>query len=586
MQLPRGKLAKFARELIDQCMVSRVDRANQNTMMTNYALCGGEDSIRTASFNKTYAYLDDLQSLLYSPVSLRFHIGDADNPNVLEEAKGRAASTKLRRAERRSETDTLISDAVWWSLVKGKTHIKSAYKRSMLHTALVQPDMFGVRHENHGKLDEDMEAFCQSIPLSFEQLTRMVWNRPDRKELLRKAEQFASPVNLGTQQAQRQIVTGGLYPLQPSGSGQPSQARGVVDWMSAPKPMIDPQVHARMVEMFELWVWDDAREDWTTLQLIGDNLLILGENQLINAFAWDTDAKETNPELKGHHPFNEFCVNPIDGYYWGRSEVLNVAMLQEMLSARIDGINRKIKKIEDPSYKASGVAGSNQNALVRFKKPGGYWADTNPNAKLELDAHELPEVLIGWVHEIERMFDEMGGLPPTARGHGDAGVRSHAHAETLVRMFSPRFKDRALLAERSVEGTGGLHLDMFKAHDSKKLIAWVPKDIAGPQGLPPNELIPPPAKNLVAVPFAWTDLDEDAALTVDSHSSSPAFSAEAKALTFDLLKVGAMSPEEVVERSDVSDPEELVAGIQRRSIARAEAAQQAEALKLATHGKK
>ena len=61
MQLPRGKLARFARELIDQCMVSRVDRANQNTMMTNYALCGGEDSIRTASFNKTYAYLDDLQ---------------------------------------------------------------------------------------------------------------------------------------------------------------------------------------------------------------------------------------------------------------------------------------------------------------------------------------------------------------------------------------------------------------------------------------------------------------------------------------------------------------------------------------------
>ena len=365
----------------------------------------------------------------------------------------------------------------------------------MLHTALVQPDMFGVRHENHGKLDEDMEAFCQSIPLSFEQLTRMVWNRPDRRELLRKAEQFASPVNLGTQQAQRQIVTGGLYPLQPSGSGQPSQARGVVDWMSAPKPMVDPQVHARMVEMFELWVWDDAREDWTTLQLIGDDLLILGQNQLINAFAWDTDAKETNPELKGHHPFNEFCVNPIDGYYWGRSEVLNVAMLQEMLSARIDGINRKIKKIEDPSYKASGVAGSNQNALTRFKKPGGYWADTNPNAKLEQDEHDLPNVLIGWVHEIERMFDEMGGLPPTARGHGDAGVRSHAHAETLVRMFSPRFKDRALLAERSVEGIGGLHLDMHKAHDPKKLLAWVPKDIAGPQGLPPNELIPPPAKN-------------------------------------------------------------------------------------------
>src|ERR1700677_2296787 len=222
MILPRNKLAKFAREMIDQCMVSRADRTNQNAMMTNSALCGGEDSTRAASYNKVYAYLDNLQSLLYSPVSLRFHIGDDDNPNVLEMAKGRAASSKLRRAERRSDTDTLISDAMWWSLVKGKTHVKSAYKRGMLHTSLVQPEMFGVRNEAHGKLDEDMEAFCHVMPITLEQLPRMVWNRNNRYEILRKARQFASPANLGTQQAQRQIVTGGLYPFQPSGSAQPN----------------------------------------------------------------------------------------------------------------------------------------------------------------------------------------------------------------------------------------------------------------------------------------------------------------------------------------------------------------------------
>ena len=64
MIIPKKKLENFVRELIDQCMISRTDRTNQNALMTNYALCGGEDPQRSALYNKTYAYLDDLQSLL------------------------------------------------------------------------------------------------------------------------------------------------------------------------------------------------------------------------------------------------------------------------------------------------------------------------------------------------------------------------------------------------------------------------------------------------------------------------------------------------------------------------------------------
>ena len=56
-------------------------------------------------------------------------------------------------------------------------------------------------------------------------------------------------------------------------------------------------------------------------------------------------------------------------------------------------------------------------------------------------------------------------------------------------------------------------------------------------------------------------------------------------LHFDLLKVGAESKDELVEHVDVSDPEELQAGIMRRDIAAAEAQKQAEAMKLLS-GKK
>jgi len=568
MIIPTTNLESFARDLRDQCNVSRVDRINQNAMMTNYALCGGEDSQRTALYNKTYAYLDDLASLLYSPVSLRFHIGDPDVPNILMNAKGRAAASKLRSIARKSDTDTRISEATWWGLVKGKALLKSAYKRDAFHSSLVQPENFGVRHENHNALDEDMEAFCHNMFISMEQFARMIWDRPDRDALLRKAQTYKQPSDGAPEDTQRQIVTGGLYPYQPTGSATPNNSRGIVDWMGSPRPSVDPKVMANMLELAELWVWNDKAEDWSTFQLIGDDLLIWPTKQHGNLFAYDKNTGQSNPELKGRHPFSEFCVNPMDGYFWGRSEILFVALLQEALNSRLDGINRIIKKIEDPSYKITGVAGVNQNALNRFKAPGGYWSDTGPNAKIEAETPKLPQELVAWIHEIERMFDEMGGLPPIARGHGDAGVRSHNHAETLVRMFSPRFKDRALLCERDVEGLGGTMLDMAKAHVSKKLVAWVPQDQAGEQAAKPDPFMPPPTPGQVAIWFQFSDLDEDCALTIDSHSSSPAFAAEAKALTFDLFKIGAMSAEDVLERSEVTDPQELMAGVERRALAK------------------
>ena len=57
---------------------------------------------------------------------------------------------------------------------------------------------------------------------------------------------------------------------------------------------------------------------------------------------------------------------------------------------------------------------------------------------------------------------------------------------------------------------------------------------------------------------------------------------------FDLAKIGAMSPADVVEHVDVSDPEALQMGILRRDIAKAKAMKEQEHLKLISHsgGKK
>jgi len=570
MRIPRSGLERFVREIADQCLVSQVERAQRGAYYKNFLLYGSDEPSMPAMYNKTFSYIDELTSLLFSPISLRFHIGDADLPNVVEDAKGRAAATRLRHMCRQSDTDNVISEAVLWALCKGKTLIKQTYKRNAFSPWLVQPEALGVLHENHGKLDEDMEAFVHTIPITTHQFTRMVSGRADAEALIRKAKRYMrKPDNIGDAGSAKQVIVGGLYPFQPAGSPNPNTSRGIVDWMGGPSPTLDPKVMSSIMLMHEVWIWDDQTEDWVTFQIIGDDMLLMGKTHMFNALAYNPASGLANPTLKGQHPFREFCPNPLDNYFWGRSEIVNVAMLQEGMNSRITGINKMLRMEEDPSMKFTGSTGVNQNALARYKKPGGYFVDQNPNAKIEKDKESVPGDVWVALHEYERMFDDMGGLPPIARGKGESGVRSQGHAETLVRMFSPRFKDRALLVERSVESLGALCLDLAKVHESKRIIAWVPEAAAGAEAQKPNPLIIPPAPGQVAVPFMFADLDEDMSLTIDAHSASPAFSAEARSTIYDLFKIGAASAEQVIEHVDAPDPEGLIAGVQRRAAEKA-----------------
>lgn len=589
MRIPRKDVGRFVREIADQCMSSRIDRTNRGLFFQQYASTGSSDPGTPAMFNKTYASIDDLDSLLFSPVSLRFHISDNDIPNIVNEAKCRAAASKIRHFCRQSDSDTLISQAVGSGLVKGIGLTKQLYKDEDFGAYLVEPENFGVFRENHNKLDKDMEAFSHSMLITRYQFERLIAGRPDEAELRKKARKYMRQATGGladTRGSAMNIVVGGIYPLQAAGQNTGANpSRGIVDWMSQPKPSLDPAVEAEMLDMQEVWIWDDERDDWATFQIIGSDILLLGRYQILNALAYDPNTGVSSPTLKGVHPFSLFCPNPIHGYFWGWSEIAKLIFLQEAINARIIGMNKMLRKQEDPSTKFVGSTGVNQMALSRFNKPGGYYTDSNPNAKIERDTTNVPQDLWMALHEYERMFDELMGIPPIAKGMGESGVRSAQHAETLVRMFSPRFKDRALLIERNVEEFGALTLDLARAHVKKKMIAWVPREAAGVEASDPAEdkFLIPPAKGLAPVYFTFADLPKDVSLTVDAHSSSPAFSAEAKGLAFDLLKVGAMSPLELIDHVDAPNPDELQAGIIRRDIAKAEAHAQEQKMKLLQH---
>ena len=119
MHIPSRDLESFARNLANICMSSRQARQNRGAFFDAYATSGSADNAAPAMFNKTYSSLDDLESLLFSPVALRFAITDPDLPNIVNESKNRVAAARIRKICRQTDSDNLISQAVGIALRKG-----------------------------------------------------------------------------------------------------------------------------------------------------------------------------------------------------------------------------------------------------------------------------------------------------------------------------------------------------------------------------------------------------------------------------------------------------------------------------------
>jgi hypothetical protein len=583
LRIPKRGLAGWCSEIVASCSASQHRRIDRGNYYNQLYLSGAIDG-STSTFNKTNVHISNLSSYLYSPVELRFSLKPEDPTQPDQRAMASGASSLLHRELRRGNVDMAIDDVTVQSLIKGKAFLQLLYTDTGFEPYVLMPELMGVLREDLPMLDRQ-EAFFFSTYLTPGQFELLVANHPDRDELLRKAKRYAMAPNQITApdniNVLKTIVQGGGWgtsPVRgPDQSANPN--RGIVDWLTAPEPQFAPEVLQSLLRLDEIWVQDAEMGDWTTLQTVGDDMVIEGKYIHRNLFAdpmYITDkellkrSKDTNP-LAGHHPFIEFCPNPIHNYFWGRSEVFNVALLQLALNARIDGINALLRRQEDPPYKFTGSKNINQTILAKLKKPGGFFSDSDPTAKVESLAPELPGDLWGDVHELERRFDEMGGFTATMQGRGEAGVRARAQAETLIRTGSPRFKTRALRIERAIEETGGLMLDTLKARYTRKVAAWAKPSAdelaAAPQSWWKNFWVAP-APGMKRIEFLMADIPPEWSVRVDSHSSSPAFSYESKELAFALAKSGAIGAEDLIMLTHPPHEEALALQAETREIAK------------------
>lgn len=593
MRIPSNqRTGSFAQEIFLQCTSSRPARLQRDATFRSLYLTGSDNG-GMATYNEIFPFIENLSSYLYSAVDLRFMIDSYGSASPKDRAMMRAASSEFHKEFRRGNTDMLLSDATAWSLIKGKSFIKNSWTSQGFKDFLVQPGAMGVLEENLTSLD-DQDAFCHTTYITPDRLWRMLSTNPDRDSLMRKAERYASKGTGGDSPDQdnnlRQIVIGGMQPFQVQGQG--SSARGQVNWMDAPAPQFSADVIASLIPVHELWIWDDEREnekegfdgEYTTIQFVGEDVVLFGDLTHRNLFSDQYDPanlqKKTKPTavnpLAGHHPYTEICPNQLDGYFWGLSEIFNVALLQKSIDARVNGINQMLRRQEDPPKFFSGTQGIKQSAYSIMKKAGGYLTDSNPGAKVQDLYPQLPEKLFESLHEFEAMFDRMAGVTPTMSGRGETGVRGGAHADALMKNASPRFKERALSVERQIESMGAKKLDMLKAHVPYTIDAWVSQEDAGIEGqVPPvNESLQPPVPDMISIQFTFYDLSDNCRVSVDSHSSSPAFSQENETRIYDSLKLGLVSPEYAIEHLNLPDSDSAIEALQKRKYEEAKFAKE------------
>jgi hypothetical protein len=539
LRIPKNKLdlEEWVEEVIDECLASSLERGLVYTRAAQYFYCGTH-SVQAAIYNKVKPFIEKLSGFLMQPTDVRFNViyDTSEEDSVLERAQ--LVSEKLTADYRNSDSDVTFAEALTWSLVNGCQFLKHTPEGETFKIAPVHPINFGVLGETILGLDEQ-EAFVHVTYPTMSRLKDMLKDHPKKDQILDRIAS-ARPTEQDDDQSSyfHQMVVGGAQPIAESGQ---ASAAGIVNVFPVPAPW-RPQRHITpTVKFCELWVKDAHRDgDYTTLQVIYPDIIVEGE-----------DTRRNLSRVPGHHPFIKLQAQPTPGYFWGRSLIADIQMLQDVLNKRM----RDIKVMWDRNVNApmlfSGFTSITEEQYYKIIQEGGFLNDPNPNAKHEKLVDPPPQNYLEELQFIFQLFDEASGFSPVMSGQGEPGVRAGVHAQTLVRTSSPRLIDQAARIERQLAESGYLSLRIMQAMD-------------------PSIYITSDSK----IEFTLHEIPDDFQVQVDSHSASPAFAEDNRQVAIALARAGAIDAEDLIHMLHPPGADLLLARLRQRQKKQAQAAQQ------------
>ena len=535
----REALVEWAREITDECTASTEERAMTYTRASQYYYTGAFDS-RGTIYNKVKPFVEKLGGFLMQPTDVRFNlVYDTDEAaDVLERAE--LCSEKLSADYRQTDSDVKFADAVTWALINGCQLLKHRIDGQGFKIEPVHPQNFGVLSESILEIEEQ-EAICH---VSFPTISRLrglldLWGVPDAGKIIQQI--------LEARQSERdeeeltyfhQMVVGGLNPLGDAGT-EPTGA-GVVNVFPIPTPWRPQRRVSRTVRLCELWIKDANRGgDWTTLQLVYPDILVMGTYQRQNV-----------SKIPGRQPFVKVQATPTPGYFWGRSVIADIQALQDVLNKRLTDIKILWDRNVNAPKAMSGFTQVTEEAYLKIMSEGGFVNDSNPNAKVQ-DLSQPPPP--GYLEELQflmQLFDEASGFTPIMSGQGEQGVRAGVHAQTLVRQSSPRLIDQAARLERQLAESAYLGFRIMQAMDAT---VYTTSD------------------SKIAFPLA--QMPDGFQIEVDSHSASPAFMEDNRQIAIALARAGVVDGEDLVHMLHPPGAQLILARLKQRQKAQAAAAQ-------------
>lgn len=533
MKLPAKNIGGWAKEIIDQCTASREQRRDQARAFDAWFYCGtGTGDV--ATYNRIYSHIDRLSSYLFSPVDTRFLIEYDLTVEEVQLRQAEAAARYLNREFHRCGVDLMFAEGVNMGLRKGCALLKMVWGWQGLEPWIVRPEMFGVLREDIEDLDRQ-EAFVESTYLTRDAFRRTIGGHHDEAEILKAVDkQMTRPDDEDLNDSYfRQIIIGGTQPV----GTTPGSGLGQVQTTNIPAPQLDAKVAKDLIRIDELWVQDTARNDYTTIRTVGDVVI---------------EGKLKHENLSGvpeEHPYVKVCPNEVNGYFWGLSEISQIQKLQALLNKQMDEIDRLLGLKSDPPTAFIGFSGMTQQKWRALRTKGGYMSEENPNAKIEKLAPDVPPETWEQVNRICSYFDDVAGFAPIMMGQGEQGVRAGVHAQTLSRNASPRMRDRALLVERQCVEAGDFGLKLIQSKEAKVLYAGDTQD----------------EKNA----FEIAQLPEDYRVSVDSHTSSPAFQEDAERKAFMLARAGAIDAPDLIMLTHPPHEDTLVSNARKKLAAQA-----------------
>lgn len=547
---------QFYAQVMRECLSTREDRYQFNSVLRNYYLFGTADT-SGCDYNKIGAITDTLWSFMYASDTAKFamHLGTSATSGDL--AKMPKLVAEINDQWRASKTNLVFDQGGIWSLVYGCMLFKTLWHRGKAKSFMVEPHQFGVYREDVMELD-DQEAFVHIYQVTRSQLANQLKDHPRREAILSRVGQNApkeEDEGMMNEGLGRLILSSGVSTgvgaAGPVGGGSVqggigSAAGGLYDYR--------PRVEAELIEMYELWVWNDLENDYQVVTIASPDVIIFDRRNMFIP---------GHEDCEGIDPFTKLMPEQCTyDYFWGPSFVARLTRLQDWRDERLRQLRALLEKQVDPPMSFSGVAGIAEEKMQGMRRAGGQVSSPNPAGfKVETHAPQMPGNAFAEIQEIDGMFDDQAGISSILMGKGASGVRSHGQADLMARLGSSRVKKRALVVEEAASRLGTLMLRTVQNYSDQRFQSSE-KD---PSGDP--------------LTFIAKQFTTDYEVLIDAHSSSPVFVEDQKQTAEVLLKAKAIERDTFIEMFDPPNKQLLLARLTK--IEEKEAAAQKIQLQLA-----